>query len=151
MNSRREIGEALAWLLVGVVSLITTCGMRAEAQDGGAMPPGDAQTHSARIDGGTQGADLTGLVVEGSAVVTTADAGVHLMPSAVCLDETAAVRVARELASRRAVEPVLREAPVATPFALVVVAVVGVALGTVGGVYVGVRVCAETSLCVTPR
>lgn len=115
------------------------------------MPPGDARSHSARIDGGTPGADLTGLVVEGSATVTT-DAGVVLLlPSAVCLDETAAVRVARELATRRAVEPVLRETPVATPGAVVVAAAVGVALGLAGGVYVGVRVCAETSLCVTPR
>lgn len=88
-----------------------------------------------------------GVVLEGSAVVTTADAGVHLMPSAVCLDETAAVRVARELATRRAVEPVLRETPVATPGAVVVAAAVGVVLGVAGGVYVGVRVCAETSLC----
>jgi hypothetical protein len=87
-----------------------------------------------------------GLVVDGSAVVTT-DAGVVLMPSAVCLDETASIRVARELASRRAIEPVLRETPAATPAAVIVGVAVGVAAGVALGAWAGVSACRETALC----
>lgn len=85
-----------------------------------------------------------GVVLDGSAVVTT-DAGVVLMPSAVCLDETAAVRVARELASRRAIEPVLRETPVVpvTPTTIVVTNAVSIALGVVLGAWGGVTACRE--------
>lgn len=87
-----------------------------------------------------------GLVVDGSAVVTT-DAGVVLMPSAVCLDETASIRVARELASRRAIEPVLRETPVATPVAVTVTAVVTAVLVSISTAYATVKVCELTALC----
>ena len=88
-----------------------------------------------------------GLVVDGSAVVTT-DAGiVHILPSAVCLDETASIRVARELASRRAIEPVLRETPAATPTAVIVTAVVTAVLVGVGTAYATVKVCESTALC----
>lgn len=77
----------------------------------------------------------------------TTDAGVFLLPSAVCLDETAAVRVAKELASRRASEPVLREAPVVTPVAVIVAAAVGVAAGVALGAWAGVSACRETQWC----
>lgn len=90
-----------------------------------------------------------GIVVDGSAVVTT-DAGiVHILPSAVCLDETASIRVARELASRRAIEPVLRETPVVpvTPTTIVVTNAVSIALGVVLGAWGGVTVCRETQWC----
>lgn len=87
-----------------------------------------------------------GVVLEGAASVTT-DAGVMLLPSAVCLDETAAVRVARELAARRAAEPVLRETPPATPGAVLVVGAVAATVGVALGVYAGVRFCAETGAC----
>lgn len=87
-----------------------------------------------------------GIVLDGSAVVTT-DAGVYLLPSAVCLDETAAVRVAKELASHRAAEPVLREAPTATPVAVIVAVGVGVAAGVALGAWAGVSACRETQWC----
>lgn len=86
-----------------------------------------------------------GIVVDGSAVVTT-DAGiVHILPSAVCLDETASIRVARELTSRRAVEPVLRDTPVVpvTPTTIVVTNAVSIALGVVLGAWGGVTACRE--------
>lgn len=83
-----------------------------------------------------------GIIVDGSAIVTT-DAGiVHILPSAVCLDETASIRVARELASRRAIEPVLRETPV-TPTTIVVTNAVSIALGVVLGAWGGVTACRE--------
>lgn len=84
-------------------------------------------------DGGAPG----GLVLEVvSGVVTVRGGAIRSVDAGVYLDEDAAVRVGRELASARAELAEYRKAPVPTPahpVAVTVAAVVGLAVGLVTG------------------
>ncbi len=68
------------------------------------------------------------------------DGGVLELAPAIVLDETAGLRLARELAADRVEEPVLRSTPPPTPGWLIGAFGAGVALGLLGGIVLGWQV-----------